>query len=288
MTTTIGSEKQQLMSPYLIVAGISFFAYAGIRIHEGINAFISPYPIPYFESIIAIVCFFVGFASIIVMSIVIGMVYEKRINTVIGAIVFLVLFITYEAIISFVPAISYISSIWADAAILITYGIIRGIASTTANKSLRIPIPGYGAGALGFYGWSFLITTILSIVTALIAGVIYSYGLLNFALIVILIQYFLDAICLLIVGLNFIMKAINNPSIKGQVFTRPTTTTTVPGTLTTTLAQGMDEPQQIDTPMDPFDSGLSETKPSKGFCSNCGAEFLDDSDYCSFCGEVKK
>jgi hypothetical protein len=277
------------MSPYLIIGGVSFLVYAGIRVHDGINAFISPTSLPNFELIIANVCFIAGFVSMLIMLILIAIVYKKRVNQVIGAIVFLVLFLTYELIIAFVPGISYIYTIWGNVLILLSYSIIRGIAANTTNNSLRLPIPGYGSGALGIYGWSFLITTLISIIAGLIADAIYSVGLMTFALIVPIIQYFLDALCLLIIAISFILNAVNNPSIKGQVFTSPTTVpqpttyTTTTGSLTTTLAETMDEPQQIDTPAD-----VEETKPSERFCSNCGAEYAEDSDYCTFCGEVKK
>ena len=270
--STMDVGKKQLLTPYLAIGGATFLVSAAIILHSAIKAIISGTSINFVESLIGTICFFIGLVSIIVMMVLIGGVHERRMNNIIGAIVVLVLFIAYELVSRFVPGFDSLGGIWGSIFILISYGVIRGIAFSMTNRALNVPLPGYGIGAFGFFGWSFLVTSTLSFLFAYIAGIMSNVGLLNFALILLIIQIFLDALCLIIIGINFIRNALYHPIIKGRASVKPVTTTT---TTTTTETKSTTE------------SIYDESKTKQKFCEFCGTAFLEDSEFCTNCGAAK-
>jgi hypothetical protein len=269
--STIDVGKKQLMTPYLAIGGVTILVSAAIILHSAIAAIISATSINYVESLIGTICFFIGLTFIIVMMVLIGIVHEKRMNNIIGAIVVLVLFIAYELVSRFVPGFESLGGIWGSIFIVISYGVIRGIAFTMTNRALNVPLPGYGIGAFGFFGWTFLVTSLLSLLFAFIGGVVGSYGLVNFAFILLIIQVFIDALCLVIIGINFIRNALYHPIIKGRVAVKPET---VP--ITTTI-------ETIST----TETISDKAKTIQKFCEFCGAAFLEESEFCIECGAAR-
>ncbi|NHK32941.1 MAG: hypothetical protein FK730_16460 [Asgard group archaeon] len=213
--------KKQLMTPYLVIGGVTILVYAIIILHDAINAFVTETSINYYEYLIGNICFLIGLAFIIVMMVLILIVHEKRVYIIIGAIIMLVLFIAYNIALAFFPDLLSSVDKWVLIFIPISYGVIRGIAFTMTNRALNVPLPRYGIVAFGFFGWTFLVTTSLSFLFTYIGIVIESWGLVGFALILLIIQYFIDALCLGIIGIYFIWNALYYPIIKDRIAIKP-------------------------------------------------------------------
>ncbi|MCE7745604.1 MAG: hypothetical protein GPJ52_10775 [Candidatus Heimdallarchaeota archaeon] len=111
-----------------------------------------------------VICLLLGFVSIIVILAIIGATYEKRRNYVVSAIVLLLLFFGFELFATFYPGFAFLGGLWGNIAILAVYGFLRAFALRRTNESLKSPIIGYGSIGFGIYGWSFVITTILSFI----------------------------------------------------------------------------------------------------------------------------
>jgi len=278
--------EKKLISPYLITGGITFLALAGILIHDGIMAFFS-ISINYIESIVGVVCFYIGFLSLFIILILLAIVFKNRKNDIIGALVLIGLYLGYESIIRFLPIIETID-LWLDVIIIISYGLIRGLATTFTNRSLKYPVPGYRNIALDVYGWSFLVTSILSIIFTLIALATLSIGLLNFALIILIIQYFLEALCLLILGFSYIVKGIHYPEIKGYTSIKTTTEQTYSSESASYNAQSPYRRTYPESSVFDEKPIIIESENTKKFCANCGTVLAEDVEFCSSCGMATK
>jgi len=94
----VDKQKSMNLRPTLLIGGISFFVSAGIVIHSAINDMITPVPIPYFEVIISAIFLLLGFGSIVILLVQIGIVFEKHRKKVITTIVLLLLFISFRLV----------------------------------------------------------------------------------------------------------------------------------------------------------------------------------------------
>jgi len=222
------------MWPYLALGGLSFLGAAGIRIHFAIYAITGSFPLSYIESLMGIICMIVGFVSIIALLALIGAVSEKRRKYVVFSIVLLLLFIGFELFVSLYPGIAFLGGLWGNMALLAVYGILRGFALLRTNESLKSPRPGYGSIGFGIYGWSFVTTTILSTIFIAIGVRVTSITMINIAFWLIIIQYFIDVLCFLAIGIKFVQSAFLYPTIAGRaprVTTTMVTPTTDPGAI---------------------------------------------------------
>jgi len=198
------------MWPYLVLGGTGFLTAAAIAIHTIIEAF-GGMPVSNIENLIGTISLNVGFGSIIVILAMIGAVYDKQRKNIITAIIILTLYIGSELFYGLFPGIESLGGIWGNIAILIAYGILRGIALQVTNKSLKIPETRYGIEAITAFGWSFLVLTVTAHISIII-GALSSYSLLiDIGLWTLILQYFANFFCLIIIAIKFIVEAIRNP-----------------------------------------------------------------------------
>ncbi len=275
-------QKKLLVSPYLGIGAVSFLVAAGIVIHTAINSIYSEIQIAFAENLIGLICLFIGITSIIVILVLTAIIFEKKRKEIIITIILLSLFIIFEFIRSLYSGVENLS-IGFSIVFIIIYGILRGIAFHRANKALKITSPGYGTGALGAFGWSYLIMGSLSVILAAIGVVIFSSGLIIFAAWVLTSLYIVQGICYLVIGMRFIQYIFTSPTITGFV-TKSIGRTPITKATTPVLSEPQHFPQHESIPektiSDEFETAVE-------FCGNCGAEIRGDIKICQICGEAR-
>lgn len=266
----------------------NIFRCCGNKTPLAINAITGSFPISFIESMIGVISLIIGLVSIIVLLALIGVISEKRRNYVITAIVLLLLFIGFELFASFYPGFAYLGGVWGNIAILVVYGILRGIALRRTNESLKSPRPGYGSVAFGIYAWSFLITTVLAFIFALIGGLALSITMITIALWIPIVLFFIEILCFVVIGIRFIQSAFLYPKITGPAPRPISTTTTTMVTPTTDPGTISVQTDSQDTKADDSLKTISdEPVKDKEYCANCGSIIDENTEVCESCGEAR-
>jgi len=275
------------VGPYLGIGAASFLGAAGIIIHaaiKAINSISTELQIGFVENIIGSICFFIGFASIIVILVLIAIAFEKKRQETVATIILLSIFIILEIARSHYTSLES-SSPFIYIGLIIFYGVLRGIALQRTNKALKIPFPGYGTKAFSAYGWSYIVIGTLSIILTFLGAMFYSMGLLLLASWLLTFLYFFQAICYLVIGFRFIQYIFANPVISATALKRTSTTTTGVSTTIPITAQPQDYYHQEVIPQATVND---EFEIAEEYCSNCGATITRDNQVCEICGEARK
>ncbi len=269
--------NKKSMSPYLILNGVLLAVAGGITLHIAIiTTTLSGY-MSYGEALTGTISLYVGIASLVVPIAIIGSLYTKNKKTTNTAIVLLLIFIGADLFINLTPSIAYWGGGWGGLAVFAIYGIFRGITFQRANKGLKVPARGYGNGFLTLYGWSYLVTFVISFVLTLIAVSSWNPALLLAAYYTLLAQIYIDGISLGAVGLKFLLDASNKPQISRKITPLGTG---VPASKMEG-SEGRYQPirtEEIATEVETTESGARH-------CTYCGAKIFDVGKFCENCGQ---
>ena len=130
------------------------------------------------------------------------------------------------------------------------------------------------------YGWTFLITTILALLFAVIVAITDDYDvfymLLEAAAWVIVVQSFIDALSITFVGLKFIRDGITNPTIESEQISR-----TAP---TSGIGRSTYQPIQI-SGQATDQVGVTQDEELLKYCTYCGAQNFKGHTFCENCGK---
>ncbi|MCE7748762.1 MAG: hypothetical protein GPJ51_10210, partial [Candidatus Heimdallarchaeota archaeon] len=173
--------KKQTLRPFLIVSGV-FLAIAGaIQLHSAIVEIIALASDGYYnrwysiawtstsaEYIAGEVSFFVGLISITTIIALIGRVFDNEKQQTRTTILLLVFFIALQALRDFHPDFITWGQEWGGLAVLLIYALIRGITFNNVSRQLNVPAVKYGGVLFSLYAWTFLITFIIVLITAVI------------------------------------------------------------------------------------------------------------------------
>ncbi len=269
--------RQKSMSPVLIVNGILLAAAGGITLHLAIIITTLSGYMSYGEALTGTISLYVGIASLIVPIAIIGSLYTKNKKTTTTAIVLLLIFIGVDLFVNLTPSIAYWGGGWGGLAVLVIYGIFRGITFQTANKGLKVPARGYGNGFLTLYGWSYLVTFVISFVLTLIAVSSWNPALLLAAYYTLLAQIYIDGISLGAVGLKFLVDAANKSEIRRKIIP---VGAGVQASIEE-VGEGRYQPirtEEIATKIETTESGVRH-------CTYCGAKIFDVGKFCENCGQ---
>ncbi len=257
--------RQKSMSPFLILNGILLAVAGGITIHLAIINTISSSYMSYGEALTGTISSYVGIAFLIVPIAIIGSLYTKNKKTTNTAIVLLLIYIGADLFVSLTPSISSWGGGWGGLAVLVVYGIVRGIAFQTANKGLKVPARGYGNGFLTLYGWSYLTTTVVYFILAFIGLTTWNVGLLRAGLYTLIAQIYIDGISLGAVGVKFLVDATNKPEISSQM----------------EVSDGRYQPIRTEERA----TKIEATESVATHCTYCGAKIFDRGKFCENCGQ---
>jgi len=269
--------KKKSMSPYLILSGVLLAAAGGITLHLAIiSTTLSGY-MSYGEALTGTISLYVGIASLIVPIAIIGSLYTKNKKTTNTAIVLLLIFIGADLFVSLTPSISSWGGGWGGLAVLVVYGIFRGITFQTANRGLKVPARGYGNGFLTLYGWSFLATNVVFFILFYIGLSTWNVTIMQAAYYTLLAQIYIEGISLGAVGLKFLVDAANKPEISRKI------TPVGTGVLASKMegSEGRYQPirkEEIATKVETTESGARH-------CTYCGAKIFDVGKFCENCGQ---
>ncbi len=260
-------SQDKPMAPLLIPIGILLLIGAGISLHIAILAS-GVYGYIYMaEGVIGTIGIYGGIALLIVPLVIIGSVYTEKKDKITVIIVLLVLYIVAEILLAYIPGISTLGNGWGGMAILIVFGILRGVTFKNVKEGLDIPAKGYGNGFLNLYGWSFLVTTFLTFLLTIIGAATMSFTLLMIAAYIIIAQLYIDALSLGGIGISFIANAANKPRLA-------TATAYTPA-----KPLGASEPAY-----QPVKAVQTEESVIK-YCTYCGAQNFEGGNFCENCGK---
>jgi len=260
--------EEKSISPFLSIIGLLLAVAGGITFHlalaeSGVVGYLS-----FGEALTGIITQYAGLALLIIPMVLIGSLFTTKRNITTTAIVLLVLFIGGDLAIGFYPSIIMLGDGWGGMAILVVLGIIRGVAFMNVNRGLGIPARGYRNGLINLYGWSFLVTFLLYFILSLIALSAFLPMLFMIAIYILIAQYYIDAICLVIIGIKFMIDARSKPTITKKI---RTPAPLVPG--------GAGE-----TPYQPAKPMQAEESVVK-YCTYCGAQNFEGGNFCENCGK---
>ena len=270
--------SKKSMSPVLILNGLLLAVAGGITLHLAIiTTTLSGY-MSYGEALTGTICSYAGIAFLIVPIAIIGSLYKESKKTTTTAIVLLLIYIGADLFIYFTPSISSWGGGWGGLAVLVVYGIFRGITFQAANKGLKVPARGYGNGFLTLYGWSYLVTFIISFVLTLIAVSSWNPGLLLAAYYTLLAQIYIDGISLGAVGLKFLADASNKSEIRRKIIP------VVAGIQASKEEVSDGRYQPIRT--EEIATKVETTESVARHCTYCGAKIFDAGKFCENCGQA--
>ena len=257
--------KKKSMSPYLILSGVLLAAAGGITLHLAIiSTTLSGY-MSYGEALTGTISHYVGIASLIVPIAIIGSLYTKNKKTTNTAIVLLLIFIGADLFVGLTPSIASWGGGWGGLAVLVVYGIFRGITFQTANRGLKVPTRGYGNGFLTLYGWSFLATNVVFFILFYIGLSTWNVTIMQAAYYTLLAQIYIEGISFGAVGLKFLVDAANKPEISRKM----------------EASDGRYQPIRTEE----IATKVETTETVARHCTYCGAKIFDAGKFCENCGQ---
>jgi len=213
------NEQTRIIKPYLFLGGISFLIYFVLTFQIMIYGLVSPNPIPFIERIFQSIAYLIGIISIIILMFQIRSIYYVKRKNINVSIILLSLYLAFEIFFMFIQVESIIR-LWISILLVLAFCFLRLIAFLMTNTTLKIPSPEYGSRIFVVFGWSFLITAILFFILTLSGILSFRPELISAAIIILLIQSFIDIYCILAFGVAFVCHAICNPRIKQQIYTQ--------------------------------------------------------------------
>ena len=261
---------EKSMSPFLTINGILLAVAGAILIHLAVIRTVGGW-MSQAEGIIGLVAQYGGIAFLIVLVAIIGSLFTNKKDVVITAIILVILFIGADLFVSLTPGIAFWGGGWGGMAVMMVYGIIRGMACMYVNRGLEIPARGYRNSILNIYGWSFFVTFTVYFILSIIALYGYVPTLFVIATYFLLAQAYIDGISLTFVGIKFLVDARNKPTVTKRI------TPMTPQAPAGTMGAG----ETLYQPAKPMQAEESVIK----YCTYCGAQNFEGGNFCENCGQ---
>ena len=172
------------------------------------------------EDIIGMVGQYTGLISICIIIVLIGLVFDNQQSTTNLSLILMILFIAFDLLKTTYLDIDPYLNIWVYLGIVLIYAVFRGVAVSKARNSLNIPFQNYGNKFFTLYAWSFLFTSVITIIIWIIietgdyytvknaveAGIWVSTG-----------QLYLDAIAWAGMALAFFFDSASLPVVESKI-----------------------------------------------------------------------
>jgi hypothetical protein len=269
------------LQPSLIISGIVLPISGVLSILLLTSSLVPSFFIPSFVGLLNVIFYYLALASITLPLIQIGIALENKKNTVISAIILLLMFAVGEIVI-YSTVDFYMIGAWGYMGILTGIFSVKLAAFILINKSLNLPERKYGTPLLVIYGSLFLIDTIIGIFFVLAGMFVPDPDVVDMIFTIIswlgIVFSYMEQACFVGVGIKFISDGIKYPVVD-RVAVSKVQTRTAP-------AVQHDDFFSLDRPVPTTTYDNSEDDEEiLTYCSYCGAQTFKGNRFCENCGQ---